>query len=240
MLSGLRDDVPVGLVVTVPSSRRVQGQPGLAIRYSEHLVGRRHPARLPPQTRVEHTVLDLVDQAPDESEVVSLVTAACQRRLTTTARLTAAGASRKKLRWRRLVEHLLADVDDGALSPLEIRYAREVERRHGLPRGERNRPERGGTRSQYRDVRYAGYGLVVELDGSAAHPGERRHRDMLRDNALVVGEDVATLRFGWHAVAGTPCLAAALVAPVLHRNGWSGPVRRCGPLCQAPDPARLS
>ncbi|SEE33058.1 hypothetical protein [Jiangella alba] len=67
------------------------------------------------------------------------MTAACQRRLTTPQRLADALTRRKKIRWRPMTEAMLADVADGAQSPLELRHLRRVERAH---RGTRPRPAR--------------------------------------------------------------------------------------------------
>ena len=82
----------------------------------------------------------------------------------------------------------------------------------------------------YRDVRYVKYSTVVELDGNAAHPIEHRERDRARDNAVVESARV-TLRYGWRAVAGNPCLTAAQVGRVLASRGWMGRVKRCGSAC---------
>ena len=71
------------------------------------------------------------------------------------------------------------------------------------------------------------YRTVAELDGNAAHPIEHRERDRARDNAVVESAQV-TLRYGWRAVAGNPCLTAAQVGRVLASRGWLGRVKRCG------------
>jgi hypothetical protein len=137
-----------------------------------------------------------------------------------------------RLRHRPLLCDLLGQVREGVQSPLELRYRRDVERAHGLPSGARNRPERvGGTGApRYRDVRYRGYSLVVELDGEAAHPLELRWRDRLRDNDTALAGDM-TLRYGWVEIVTRRCLVAAQVAGGLRRGGWSGEPRGCGPAC---------
>jgi hypothetical protein len=135
-------------------------------------------------TRVEDTVLDLVERARSVESVVGLVTRACQRRLTTASRLAAAMEARKKMRCRRVVSDILEDVRDGVASALERAWGHAVEQRHGLPQGERNRRDAiaGGVR--YRDIGYRELAMIVELDGRAAHPDDERHRDMRRDNAV--------------------------------------------------------
>ena len=208
-LCGLRDRQPETIEVWVDERRRVMGHPGcdggpaLRIRWARGLDARRHPSRLPPQTRTEDTVLDLTDKAMDTDRVVSLITASCQRRLTTAARLEQCVVRRTRLRWRALIEDVLADVRDGVQSPLERRWRRDVERAHGLPVGQRNHAEGGQDSRCYRDVHYVEYTTVVELDGDAAHPTENRELDRARDNDVAETAQV-TLRYGWRAVAGTP------------------------------------
>jgi hypothetical protein len=233
-LAGIHDEPPTLVHLTVPSSRRVCGQAGLRIYLSAHLDATRHPARLPAQTRVEDTILDLVPLMDRADGVVDLLTRACQRRLTTAERLAAAAARRKKLRWRALVVAVLVEVEEGVQSPLELRYLRDVERAHRLPKGVRNRPEGARGRRRYRDVRYRRYRVVVELDGKSAHPGDEAARDQLRD-ADVAAEDVMTLRFGWAAVTGSPCDIAASLARLFRSRGWRGDPRPCGPHCPVSD-----
>ena len=150
-------------------------------------------------TRLEDTDLDLADETRSDDRAVTIVLRACQQRFTTATRLRDRARARSRLRWRALLKDLLADVETGVLSALERRYDRDVERGHGLPRGTRNRGEGSGATRCYRDVRYLPWGVVVELDGRAAHPEEWRERDDLRDNALVEAEDTSTLRYGWVA-----------------------------------------
>jgi very-short-patch-repair endonuclease len=76
-------------------------------------------------------------------------------------------------------------------------------------------------------VRYADYGVRVELDGRAAHPEEVRWRDLRRDN-LAIQEGDAVLRFGFADVSERPCDVASQVATILRRNGWPGEDRPCG------------
>ena len=230
---GLVDEAPPLVDVMIPISRRVAEQRGLKIHHRLHLADRRHPAKIPPVTRIEETVLDLTERTTNATEVVDLVTRACQRRLTTAQRLPDTIAARKKLRWRQLLIDVLAEIQQGVQSALERNYLRDVETAHRLPRGARNETEGFPGRRRYRDVRYRRYRLVVELDGRAAHPAERKDRDDIRDNELTELEGTSTLRYGWEAIAGRPCETAAQVARLLRRGGWTGRVRPCGPGCPA-------
>jgi hypothetical protein len=230
-LNSLRPDLPERLDICVPHGHRHRGsRKTVRVRQSRHLAARVHPARLPQQTGLEDTVLDLTDAARSERPVVDVVLRACQQRLTTAARLTLTMRSRKRIRWRGLQKELLTDVRDGVLSTLERRYFRDVERAHGLPTGQRNCADDSGSRRRYRDVRYRRWRLVVELDGRAAHPAEERELDDLRDNQVAERAE-RTLRYGWRSVAATPCATAAQVARLLTQNGWKGTPVPCSPTC---------
>lgn len=170
-------------------------------------------------------MLDLCDLATS-SRAVGLVTDAVGSRRTTAHQLRLALQSRRRARHRQLLEELLADVAVGVESPLELRYLRDVERAHDLPRGDRQ--NRSGLPFR-RDVVHLEVGVVVELDGRLGHEGEGRFRDMRRDNrTALVGE--MTLRYGTADVAGRPCGVARQVESALRLRGWTGwlsPCRRC-------------
>lgn len=239
-LQGLSDQPSAAVHVTVPADRRVQPVSGVVIHISARAAASRHPTRLPPQTRVEETILDLVQRSRTVDDALGWLTRAVGRRLTTAARIEAAMGRRAKLRWRSELRAAVADTAQGCHSPLELRYLRDVERAHRLPTGERQavRERRGGR--WYDDVHYRGYRTRVELDGRAAHPADRRWRDIRRDNSAAVNGET-TLRFGWSDVATDTCFTAAQVAAVLRRNGWPGRPCPCGPDCViAEDPASHS
>lgn len=226
-LRGLRPDLPRTITLLVPHIGGPRAAPtGVAVVRSRRLEQIRHPALQPPRTTVEDTVLDLVDEARTERQVIDVVLRACQNRRTTPGRLAQAASRRQRLRWRALTRELLADAEAGVSSPLERRYARDVERAHGLPRGQRNETEGPIGRRRYRDVRYRRWRLVVELDGRAAHPRDEQELDDVRDNEAVEAFE-RTLRYGWRSVTGTPCEVAGQVARLLRLGGWTGrPVAR--------------
>lgn len=229
-LQGLVDDEPAAVHVSVTATHRVTARAGVVLHRRRHQATMRHPARSVPQTSLEQTVLDLVEVAIEQDDVVGWLTRACQRRLTTPQRLEAAAADRPRLRHRVTVRQVLTDVSEGVASPLERRYARDVERRHGLPRGTRNELRLVAGRSTYSDVRYRSTRVRVELEGLAYHPADRRALDDARDNAAALVGDVV-LRYGWRAVVGSPCRVAAEVARLMQARGWCGSPRPCGPGC---------
>jgi hypothetical protein len=235
-LAGLRADLPDRLDVCVAHGHRHRAsRRTVRVHQSRHLAARLHPARRPPQTNLEDTILDLTDATSSSRTVIDLVLHACQQRQTTAARLSLKMRSRKRLRWRVLLKEVLTEVRDGVLSPLERRYLRDVERAHGLPKGTRNSGDNDGGTRRYRDVRYRKLRLVVELDGRAAHPVDEREFDDLRDNE-VVERNERTLRYGWRSVCEMPCVTAAQVARLLVQNGWTGQPRPCSPTCPIPAP----
>jgi very-short-patch-repair endonuclease len=85
-------------------------------------------------------------------------------------------------------------------------------------------------RVRYRDNLYAHYGVIVETDGRAAHPGQTRWADACRDNRAAAA-GLVTLRYSFGDVLGRPCQVAAEVGAVLRVRGWPGTLRQCGPGC---------
>jgi hypothetical protein len=153
------------------------------------------------------------------------VTRAVQGRKVTAAELRQAATDRARLRHRTTLLALLGDVREGAQSVLELRYLHDVERAHGLPTAIRQ--HRSSSGKDVRDALYEEFATVVELDG-ALH-AKQRVRDMRRDNRALLG-GLASLRYGWEDVTGSPCQVAWEVATVLSMRGWTGYPTRC-PLC---------
>ncbi|MBM7790851.1 DUF559 domain-containing protein [Tenggerimyces flavus] len=225
---GLNERTVGPVHVTIPSTRRVTPQAGLRIHTAEGLEAARHPTKRPPVTRVEDTVIDLIDKAKNLEEVMTWITRACQRRRTTPDRLHAALNARPRQAWRDLTAKVLAEVEDGAESPLELEYVRRVERPHNLPSAARQRKIATG---HWVDAIYENYRLIVELDGRLGHIEEGVFRDHKRDNRSTE-RGFATLRFGWSDVMGNTCSIAEQVMSALRRNGWRSESKKCGAGCQ--------
>jgi hypothetical protein len=221
-LHGLTDVPGQVIHVTVPTDRRVRSDiAGVIVHRSARAAQAAHPVATPPRTRVEETVLDLVDGSRSLDEAVGWVTRGLGRRLTTADRLRATLAKRRRIRWRAALTELLSPDQAGVLSVLEHRYVREVERPHTLPVAARQARFRQDGRTGYRDTLYREYRLAVELDGQLAHPAEKKWRDARRDNLAAAG-GITTLRFSWADVTTRPCDVAAQVAAVLGRSGYAG------------------
>ncbi|MDN5725184.1 MAG: hypothetical protein L0G99_04520 [Propionibacteriales bacterium] len=226
-LWGLTDEPPERILVWHPHrTRRVDTAPWAFRREREDV--RAESIGDPPRTSIEDTVLDLCDRRLGESELAPLhwLTVAVQKRLTSASMLRRTLSGRHRFGGRAEVQDLLADVRDGATSALELRYLRDVERAHGLPRGQRQAARRVDGRRTYRDVWYRAFAVVVELDGKLGHSGAGRFRDHRRDNAALM-EGAAPLRYGWEDVSRRPCVVAREVAEMLTRGGWSHMAQRC-------------
>jgi predicted transcriptional regulator of viral defense system len=227
----LSDAPSSSIHVSVPRQAGPLAAPGLVVHYSVRLAAARHPARLPPQTTLEETVLDLAALAAMAEDAVAWPIRACQRRLTTPDKMVSALNERNRVRWRRDIAEAITENRTGAQSPLELRYLRNVERKHGLPRGDRQMLAIRGSRRLYLDVRYSDYGVIVELDGVSAHPVQTRQHDAWRDNANTLAGN-QTLRYGWVPVAYHACEVTIEVATLLRQRGWRGTLRPCGKDCQ--------
>ena len=184
---------------------------------------------LPPCTRVEDTVLDLIEVASTFDDAYVWICRAIGRRRTTADRIALAMDCPQK--------DALAPRDRGSrsatpkavrLSVLEYRYVHRVERPHGLPVARRQARIRHGTRNRYLDNLYEGFAVCVELDGTAAHPADEQWRDKRRDNANTV-RGILTLRFGMLDLGDRRCETASAVATLLRSRGWPGSPRACGP-----------
>ena len=131
-------DKPAGktIHITVPAGRRPVRR-GSVRGVVIHRSGQSRP-QLPitwklPRTRIEDTVLDLIDAAPTFQVAYGWIARAVSRDLTTVGMLRAALATRRRARYRAELAVAFGESDDGVHSGLELRYARDVERAHGLP-----------------------------------------------------------------------------------------------------------
>ena len=225
---------PSGLSLLVPQKAVLSPPPGIRIRRESP--GERLPS-LPGtvrMTRVDDTVLDVVQGVGDDQLFTWLCRAVGSRR-TTPVRLLERLGERGRLKGRAVIVAALRDAAHGTASELERRYVKEVHRPHGLPRMAQQlpRPVRsadGGVGTGRVDVAYEAQRVVVELDGRLGHVGEGAFRDRRRDNVNQL-DGWATLRFGWHDVVSDPCAVARDVALMLRHAGWLSGATAC-PRCR--------
>lgn len=208
---------PALIDVWVPGGRQLS--PYGPVRFHRDLLGRR-PVGRPGNTDRADTALDLCARSDAEGMVTWLARAS--RGGTRSAALRRELARRTRQPRRALVAELLAEVEAGAESPLEVRFVREVLRAHGLPVGERQVHTVAGRV----DLLDRHHGVAIELDGRLGHAGEGAFRDARRDNRHAA-EGIIPLRYGWSDTVGRPCATAGQVARVLRTRGWGGTVRPC-------------
>ena len=216
--------------ITVPAGRRPVRR-GSARGVVVHRSGQSRP-QLPitfkfPRTRIEDTVLDLIDAAPTFQVAYGWIARAVSRDFTTVSMLRAALATRRRVRYRAELTVAFGETDDGIHSGLELRYSRDVERAHGLPAAQRQARREIAGRVHYRDNWYAEYRVCVELDGPAYHRDEQVWKDKRRDNLNLAEDGAETFRFGPLEVTELACESAGMVAAALGRNGWKGTPRPC-------------
>ena len=87
--------------VTVPRHQHVRPISGVMIHRSSRVNQARHPAVMPPRTRIEETALDLAGCSKDLEDALAWLARACATRLTTPDRIRAALGQRARVRWRR-------------------------------------------------------------------------------------------------------------------------------------------
>jgi very-short-patch-repair endonuclease len=226
---GLVRAEPQLLEVVVPADRMVRSVPGVDVSRSRYARARVDENAWPHRIGAAHTVFDLARGRPVD-RAVTLVARGLDLRLCSTQELVRALSERRRQPGRRVLLEMLRDVEGGAESAAEVRYGRDVERRHGLPRGRRQSPTGAGGRH---DVEYEEFGVVVEVDGRMAHEAwVRRQKDGHRDRTALARGRV-TVRCFWVDLVPTACALAADVGAVLQSRGWSGRLRRCGPSCTA-------
>jgi hypothetical protein len=227
---------PAVIEVVIPADRTVRSREGLIVTRSRHVPARVHDTAWPHRVTASHTVFDA--RGPDVFDgALRLAAKAIDLRLVTVGDLRAALRERPRQRWRGPLMEALADVEQGAESPAEVRYIRDVERAHGLPKG-RSREPFGDGSGRLRDRVYEDWGLVVEIDGRLGHSGwVAQRRDGIRDRVTLARHSKVTVRCYWADLVPNGCALASEVAAILQSRGWTGRPIRCGRGCRVLDGA---
>jgi hypothetical protein len=228
---GHDDSGPITLVVARP--RKLVEPDGYRLQRVSGFEPRVQWNAGPPRLRLEDAILHLAAAQSTPWRTIGILTDACGTRRTTPGRLLATVTALPRLPGRRFIRDVLHDLDSGACSVLEHGYLRRVERAHRLPGAERQVSTRTDRGREYRDVRYARYGTIVELDGRIYHESAaQRDLDLDRDlDAAVAGE--LTVRLGWGQVFDRTCRTALRLGALLRARGWAGRPVACGGSCPA-------
>ena len=214
--------------VMVPLDRTVRAPRGVIVRRRARFDGFVDWAAYPPRQLLAEAAIDAAADAGGAADAFSMFADLIQTKVVRTASLIEALGHRRRMPDRQLIVELLEDLKSGACSVLEREYLRRVERAHGLPAGERQVADSVAGASVERDVTYAAYGLVVELDGRAFHgSAAARDADHARDLDATVARNLRTVRLTYGQVLGDPCRTAARISELLRRGGWSGEVAPC-------------
>ncbi len=224
---GVLDTPGRAIDVSVPHARTVVAQPGLVIHRRRRMPWAGGGLRC---VEADDAVLSLVAGARSTDELVGLLCEAVRSGVHPEQLLWRAERL-PRLRHRRLLLAMLGEVAEGIESPLELRYCRDVERAHGLPRATAQKRQRVGGRWIRADRVYDEQHVRIELDGQLAHPFGTTDDDVWRDNAVLLATGDITLRYRWRHVAVTPCDSAVQVVAALRARGWRGTPHPCGPGC---------
>jgi hypothetical protein len=225
-----RDGAPIS--VCVDRTRTVKRRVGITVYQLAGVEALCKMELSPPRQTLEHALLSVAARKKRLDASIAVLADAVQDGRTTPDRSLKALELRPKLRHRALLREVLSDVDEGVRSVLEHRYLKMVERAHGLPRGERQKPWVLGGRRGYPDVEYKDLSVLVHLDGKIGHSDSLdRWADFDRDIAGLV-DSIITIRIGWGQVLD-PCRLATSIGALLGQRGWAGHLQRCSPICTA-------
>jgi Transcriptional regulator, AbiEi antitoxin len=231
----LLDKSAAKIHITVPASHdpaRRGPIRGVIIHRSRNVTSEPLPPWQLPRTPIAETVLDLIESAKTTDDAFAWLTKAIGRDLVNSGMLNAALVGRKRMRRRPWLAEALTDVADGVMSPIELRYVRDVERAHGLPQARRQARRELDSGARFLDNFYEAFKLCVEIDGRLTHPPEQKWRDADRDSDNLFRDDVQTIRLGLRHVTSSRCAQAARLATLFIRRGWDGAgLRPCSPDC---------
>ncbi|WP_425308956.1 DUF559 domain-containing protein [Ammonicoccus fulvus] len=227
-LLGINDTEPQILNVHLPNNVSRNRPTGVRIRRRKPFVTVvRKGLRVTPPAM---TVLDLGDLATASREdAIAVATRAVQRKKVTVEELIEKLDKRRAHRHRHALTLALGVVAEGAESVLEVDFVQQVLLAHGLPLMRMAVPDEVGGKSIRRDFVDDEHKIVLEVDGTIAHEGQRR-RDNRRDRGTAA-QGAQTLRAGWVDVYYETCELALDIFHTKQHRGFGGEIRQCGPTC---------
>ncbi len=254
VVHGLINDPGEVIHVLVPRAARPHQHAGTSLHRSDR---RRIVTAWPARTAYETTVLDLAT-SPRADDLAGLLATALRGRRTTEARLALALKGFRTHPQRRLLTDLLGASEAGSVGALEVRFVRDVLRRHGLPEGvgqfpaaalghrmahvgsdgttggdgqiQRREPVLPSTDRRRFDRAIPELRMLIELDGTLYPQGARRAADRRKAN-LASRHDWLLLRYGWIETIDEACRSAAEILEIARERGWGGEAHGCQPGC---------
>jgi very-short-patch-repair endonuclease len=185
-LEGFADDA---VHVSVLHWHRTPHPPGTRV----HKVIRRTPDELPrvglPRVRPALAAVRAAQWAASDRQAALVLAMTVQQRLTTPARLARAHVECPGRARRAFIGQVIRDLTAGSQSLGELDFA-ALCRRRGLPEPDRQVVRTGPRGRVYLDVRWAGLGLVVEIDGAQHRLGLALTEDNLRQNDVALDGDM--------------------------------------------------
>lgn len=216
--------------VAVAAHHKVAPIPGIRVHRVSNLDDELQKHGRPPRLLPAYAALRAASRLTDQVVQIALLADAVNRRSTKPRDLQKALAKLPRLTGRAQIAALVDDLAEGTCSVLEHAYLTKVERPHGLPKPDRQRRRSKSGKSEFRDLEYPEFGLVIELDGRAFHEGvDAWDNDHERDLDDIVDQK-DTIRLGYGQVIRRGCATAAKLNVVLRNHGWDGHAIQC-PSC---------
>lgn len=216
--AGLWGALPPGSGIHLTSPRRLRSRPGLTVHHRVLSADEVTTREGIPVTTVARTLLDIA-ASEGRSALVRALRQAEYLRLTDAVPLAALIARYPGSRGTAVAAAVLAEQRPAGHteSELEDRFVEFLEAR-GIALPQLNADVRAGGRWFRVDCLWPDAGVVVELDGRAAHSGERLEADAERD-MLLASVGLVVSRVGWKRLHGDPDRLEADLRAVLARRG---------------------
>jgi very-short-patch-repair endonuclease len=197
------------------------GLAAVRVHRTRHLPNLDRQRGRPDRTGMARSVVDAGQWARTDDETQTLLAAACQQRLVTSAEVREVLARMPRVHRRQLMLTALADIEGGAEALSEIDLLRLC-RRHRLPAPdmqERRTDARG--RLRYIDAYWREWHLQVEIDGAHHMDAGQWAADLRRQNTIWVAGD-RILRFAAFDLRRRPAEVAGQIRAALAAAGWRG------------------
>lgn len=212
--------------VLVPPARKRRAAlpwPNMKIHYSRMLTDLDvHPLWEPRRTRMARSLVDAASWMATDRGAMAVLAAGVQQRRVRVEDLRVTLDRMTRVRRRRLMYEILADVEGGAQALSELDFTRQVIRRFGLPEPSRQVGRRDSKgRRRWIDVLFDEWKVAVEIDGAQHTTPLEQWDDMERDNDLSA-DGYQMLRFPAWLVRRHPEIVAAKIRGALRAHGYKG------------------